>query len=97
MKYYPIAQFLQALQAIRDGRCSVEPIAPISISSDDFRFKRTQLPLRLSYALTIHKSQGQTLEQAVVDLGSKELTAGLTFVALSRVRHINNLAIFDFP
>ena len=73
------------------------PIAPISTSSDDFRFKRTQLPLRLSYALTIHKSQGQTLEQAVVDLGSKELTAGLTFVALSRVRHINNLAIFDFP
>ena len=33
------------------------PIAPISTSSDDFRFKRIQLPLRLRYTIPIHKSQ----------------------------------------
>jgi hypothetical protein len=73
------------------------PIASICISSDDFRFKRTQFPLCLSYALTIHKSQGQTLDKVVVDIGQKEITAGMTFVALSRVRHISNLAVMDFP
>ncbi len=73
------------------------PIASICISSDDFRFKRTQFPLCLSYALTIHKSQGKTVEKVVFDIGQKELTARMTFVTLSRVRHISNLAIMDFP
>ena len=47
--------------------------------------------------MTIHKAQGLTLEQAVIDLGSTEHSFGLTFVALSRVKHINNLLIQPFP
>ena len=43
--------------------------------------------------MTIHKAQGQTLPKVVVDLGEKEYVAGCTFVALSRVRSINDLVL----
>ena len=51
------------------------------------------VPLKLRYTMTIHKSQGQTLPKAVIDLGDKEYVAGCTFVALSRVRSINDLVL----
>jgi hypothetical protein len=47
-------------------------------------------PLRLSYAMTIHKSQGQTLDKAVINIGSKERAAGCTFVAISHLRHLSD-------
>ena len=43
--------------------------------------------------MTIHKSQGQTLQKAVIDLGDKERNSGLTFVALSRLRQLNDAII----
>jgi ATP-dependent exoDNAse (exonuclease V) alpha subunit len=55
------------------------------------------MPFRLAYALTIHKAQGQTLSQAIIDLGSIEYTLGLTYVALSRLRHFNDFLIMPFP
>jgi ATP-dependent DNA helicase PIF1 len=55
---------------------------------------RTQIPLTLSWATTIHKSQGLTLDTAIVNIGSKELCAGLTYVALSRVRQLSHLCIY---
>ena len=60
---------------------------------------RLQLPLKLAWAITIHKAQGLTLNKAVIDLGSKEFCAGLTFVACSRVRSMSDLIFspgFDF-
>ena len=56
---------------------------------------RTQFPIRLAYALTIHKAQGQTLKRIIV--GKKEATLGLTFVALSRVKNVNDFLIHPFP
>ena len=47
--------------------------------------------------MTIHKSQGQTIDRLVCDLGTKEMTTGLTFVGLSRVRHVRHLVVEEFP
>ena len=52
----------------------------------------TQLPLMLAWGITIHKSQDLTLEKAVVELGIKDFSAGLTFVAISQVKTLKGLA-----
>ena len=43
--------------------------------------------------MTIHKCQGLTLSKAWIDLGSSERTLGITYVALSRVKKIQDLVI----
>jgi ATP-dependent exoDNAse (exonuclease V) alpha subunit len=51
----------------------------------------TQFPLRLAWAVTIHKSQGQTYNRAVIDLGSGAFAPGQTYVALSRITSLDGL------
>ncbi len=51
----------------------------------------TQFPLRLAWAVTIHKSQGKTYDRAVIDLGGGAFAPGQTYVALSRLTSLDGL------
>jgi hypothetical protein len=80
------------------------PIIPIPPVKFTFEYggahtSRTQIPLRLAWAVTVHKSQGLTLRKVKLGLGKKEFATGLTFVALSRVKTVDSLMItgaFDY-
>ncbi|OYW85860.1 hypothetical protein B7Z17_01535, partial [Candidatus Saccharibacteria bacterium 32-49-10] len=53
----------------------------------------SQIPLRLAWAITVHTSQGMTLDGARIDL-RKAFVEGMGYVALSRVRDIDNLYLY---
>ena len=58
---------------------------------------RRMLPLLPGYAISIHSSQGAELESVIVNVGPQEFAAGLVYVALSRVRRIQNLYFEPYP
>ena len=81
------------------------PISPIErtwpssyLKSNATTCKRRQLPLHLVWAITVHKSQRPTLDKAVIDIGQRDFAPGITYVALSRVRNLDDCLIqsFDF-
>ncbi len=71
------------------------PILPVTVSAqtENGFHKRQQLPLRLAWALTIHKSQGLTLLKAWIDIGKSARTAGVYYFALSRVKTLTSCVI----
>ena len=75
-----------------------EKTVAIPVSSFKWRhgsktFIRKQFPLILSWAFTIHKSQGKTLEKAVIDIDKSEKCFGMTLVALSRVCELDDILL----
>ena len=81
---------------LNDPRINWIPINPLNAYSKYYNTNRIQLPLRLAYALTIHKSQGLTLIKAVIELGVSEKSLGLMYVTLSRLKCFHDFLIQPF-
>ena len=82
---------------LSDGSVPITPLRRTWLSTDK-TCSRLQLPLKLAWAVTIHKCQGMTLNKTVADLGKKKFSAGLTLVACSRVRQLKDLLfVTPFP
>jgi ATP-dependent DNA helicase PIF1 len=78
------------------GIVTVEPYTWNYDPHDDGSASFTQFPLRLAYAMTIHKAQGLTLNSAFVDIRAAR-EPGQAYVALSRVRTLDGLHLKDWP
>ena len=81
--------------SISKSTSSCVPICPITVTSQslDGMHERQQLPLKLAWVITIHKSQGLTLPKAWIDIGQTEKTAGISYVAISRVKTLSSCII----
>ncbi len=86
---YPIIQTI-------DGRkIEIEPMDWALEENGKVKARIIQIPLRLAWAITIHKSQGMSMDAAVIDL-SDVFEYGQGYVALSRVRRLSGLYLIGY-
>ncbi|MCF8245501.1 MAG: AAA family ATPase [Saprospiraceae bacterium] len=88
---------------VKGGKYSIEPVTWEDIeykwNKEENRIEKevvgtfTQYPIKLAWAITIHKSQGQTFEKAVVDMDTGAFASGQTYVALSRCTTLDGIIL----
>nr|OQO29191.1 ATP-dependent DNA helicase PIF1 [Rachicladosporium sp. CCFEE 5018] len=91
---YPLVRFAIADGTTRDLLCQPETWK-VELPNGEVQASRSQIPLILAWALSIHKAQGQTLERVKVDLG-KVFEKGQAYVALSRATSMAGLQVLRF-
>ena len=91
---WPLVRFALADGTSRDLLCQQESWK-IELPNGEVQASRSQIPLILAWALSIHKAQGQTLDRVKVDLG-KIFEKGQAYVALSRATRQEGLQIMRF-
>lgn len=79
----------------KNDTITVEPVEWVIQDGNRILARITQMPLRLAWAITVHKSQGMSLDAAVIDL-TQAFEYGQGYVAISRVRTLNGLYLEGF-
>jgi GTPase SAR1 family protein len=92
------------LVELQDG--SIVPVVPYTWEIFEYLYDRlskqiatrkagsfTQYPLRLAWAVTIHKSQGKTFDNVIIDMGRGAFAHGQVYVALSRCTHFSGIVL----
>lgn len=97
---YAVSENGPALMESQAGKS----VVPIFRSTREFIYNsvqctRTQFPVAAAYATTVHKSQGLTLDRAVLNISEKGFSPGLSYVVVSRVKKLSGIMFeetFDF-
>jgi ATP-dependent DNA helicase PIF1 len=93
-QHFPVVRFTIADGSTRDLLCQREKWK-VELPDGEVQAERSQVPLILAWALSIHKAQGQTLERVKVDLG-RVFEKGQAYVALSRATSMQGLQVMGF-
>uniref|UniRef100_A0A1X7SMV1 ATP-dependent DNA helicase n=1 Tax=Amphimedon queenslandica TaxID=400682 RepID=A0A1X7SMV1_AMPQE len=76
--------------------CEIEKVKRKFMVMKNVFVYRSQFPLILAFAVTIHKCQGLSLDNAIIDLSENVFSAGMAYVALSRVRTLSGVHLTCF-
>jgi ATP-dependent exoDNAse (exonuclease V) alpha subunit len=83
---------MPVVETAKGARIMAQPMSWMIEEEGKMKAEITQVPLRLAWAITVHKSQGMSLDAVEVDL-SKSFEKGMGYVALSRVRTLDGLKL----
>jgi len=83
------------VKTVEGHRVIAKPVSWTIDEQDEVVAEITQVPLRLAWAITVHKSQGMSLDLTEIDL-NKSFEYGMGYVALSRVRTLEGLSLVGF-
>lgn len=92
---YPIIDFDVGIKLIIDPMVIYQPMER-DYGGDEYPLATiTHIPLKLAYAVTVHKSQGQTFDKVFMDC-ARTFVCGQVYVALSRARSLKGLVVHNF-